>query len=238
MDDVYDRLPKAPLWHNGHFYWRQSLAELGVRYSEPGPDHPRSHLAAALRWTGYDIDILRESWPDPAGPPDDLFGIGLPLDPDFDASAFLADAHIRYFRAWSNADATRLTDPAQTDLISGHFHGFGWGLAERGAEGWARAIGPDGRAMLLLRLPRGRGAQIRLYGTHSPRDRQRMLGIYVNGCATGMICEDARGGQPVLRFDIGHEMAEPGQVRILLCVQTTLAGAASLAFTGIDIRIR
>ena len=46
MDDVYRRMPDDPIWHNGHFFWTDSLASLGLRYEDPGPDHPRPALIA------------------------------------------------------------------------------------------------------------------------------------------------------------------------------------------------
>jgi hypothetical protein len=175
MDDVYERLPTDPVWHNGHFFWTDSLAASGAPYRDPGPNHPRSHLGAALRGTGYDIDVLRESWPTPPGAPIDIFGPCLPLEPGFDFGTWMKTACSRYYGDWLGGSAP--LDVDRVDLISGHFEGFGWGLVERYQDGWARNLGPDGCATLLLRVPSAASATLELIGV----DSLDTLRVVVNG---------------------------------------------------------
>ncbi len=185
MDRVYQAMPQEPIWHNGHFFWTDSLAALGIPYVEPGPDHPRSHLAAALRGTGHDIDVLRESWPTPPGPPPDIFALSLPFEPGFDPLVWLATAQARYLRDWLDAKPASLTQPAAIDLVAGRFEGFGWGLVERCAAGWARRLGPDGCASLLLRLRPGTAVSLSFGAAEYPPGRRPgrrdALRITVNG---------------------------------------------------------
>jgi hypothetical protein len=241
MDAVYQRLPRAPLWQNGHFYWRQSIAALGVRYEEPGPDHPRSHLAAALRWTGYDIDILRESWPDVASAPRELFGVALPFEPAFDPSSWLESVHAEYFRTWSENPGPPLRRRTTMELISGHFHGFGWGLLSRTEGGWTRWLGPDGSAVLLLRLRPTHGFRFRICGVRHPQTALESLRIYVNGeNAEELRCGCM--GDTVwfeLRVDSAAVAGPQGRMQILFCESPEAAaarGGSGFAFAKLRIR--
>jgi hypothetical protein len=220
MDSVYRLLPDDPIWHNGHFFWTESLASLGLRYEDPGPDHPRSHLAAALRWTGHDIDVLRESWPDPSGPPRDLFDLALPLDPNLDIAAWLAQAHARYLAAWQGAADASPADPSEIDLISGHFHGLGWGLVEPDARGWARRLGADGSATLLLRVPARSSVSLRLDGPDRPESRFDALGISVNGHLAESISTGIRSGKQSLQLKIDDNavMRAQGRLQIVISI--------------------
>jgi hypothetical protein len=209
MDEVYRQLPREPIWHNGHLFWADDLAALGLHYDEPGPERPRSHLAAALRGTGFDIDILRESWPTPPGPPSEIFDLPVPLAPGFEPAAWLATAHARYFRDWCACDPTSVTGPSETDLLCGHFHGFGWGLVERGAPGWARRLGPDGSATLLLRAPSTAAVSLSLRGGHC-RDGVDALAVTVNGRRWTPSWRETDGGAPILQLDI-HRAEVAGQ---------------------------
>src|SRR5205085_2620207 len=83
----------------------------------PAAAHARPNLAAALRWPGHDIDVLRESWPDAAGPPRDIFGPAMPFDPELDLEAWLAGVHTRYLGAWHDATAPSPSDISAIDLI-------------------------------------------------------------------------------------------------------------------------
>jgi hypothetical protein len=202
MDAVYRRLPE-PIWHNGHRHWIDSLNASGIDYRDPGPDRPRSHLAAALRWTEYDLDILRESWPDPTGAPDDIFGLELPLPPTFDVSGWLAAAHARYCRAWLGLAADHAGDDLRFDLISGHFHGFGWGLARRGTEGWSRRPGPDGRAVVLVKVAPTSGVRVSVGIASAAAADLDTLEVYVNGRTPGKALASRRAGGASIHFDVG-----------------------------------
>ena len=242
MDEVYQRMPHDPIWHNGHFFWTDSLASLGLLYEDPGPDHPRSHLAAALRWTGYDIDVLRESWPDPARPPHDIFGLTLPLDPDLDIGAWLAQAHERYCGAWRRATDAAATDLSAIDLISGRFHGFGWGLVERSARGWARRLGPDGGATLLLRGPATGAVSVRLDGADYPESRFEALNISVNGRNTEAILAGFGSGKPSLRLQIDRNTVRRAEGRLVITFSMSrrsknAADQRRLAFTKLIVRV-
>ena len=242
MDEVYQRMPRDPIWHNGHFFWTDSLASLGHTYEDPGPDHPRSHLAAALRWTEYDIDVIRESWPDPAGPPHDIFGVALPLDPDLDIGGWLAQAHARYLDAWRGAPDAVPIGLQDIDLISGHFYGFGWGLLERDAQGWARRLGPDGGATLLLRVPATGAVSLWLDGADSPQRRFEALSISVNGRDTEALLAGAGSGKPRLGLAIDHSAVARarGRLEIVFSMSSRSKGAADgqrLAFTSLAVRI-
>jgi hypothetical protein len=242
MDEVYKRIPHDPIWHNGHFYWTDSLASLGLLYEDPGPDHPRSHLAAALHWTGYDIDVLRESWPDPAGPPHDIFGLTLPLDRNLDIGAWLAQAHERYCGAWRRGIDPSSTDLSEIDLISGRFHGFGWGLVERNVQGWARRLGPAGEATLLLRAPATARVSVRLDGADYSRSRFEALSISVNGRNTEAILAGFASRKPSLRFSIERNVVAraQGRLEILLTMSRRSENDAEeqrLAFTSLAVRI-
>jgi hypothetical protein len=233
MNAVYDRMPKAALWHNGHFCWRQNLGSLGVEYREPGPDHPRSYLAGALRWTGYDIDILRESWPGEAPPPDELFGLALPLPAQFDVSAWLAGIHARYHAAWAGAEPP--LPFGEMDLISGRFHGFGWGLVERCGAGWSRRLGPDRRAMLLLRVPpRPRRLRISLFAGADDEAALGNLLVYVNGRKPDRALYGSRGRRSMLRLELERGRVERagGGLQVLICATPT---AEPVAFTEVRI---
>jgi hypothetical protein len=241
MKVVYQRLPDAPLWQNGHFYWQQSLAALGVRYEEPGPDHPRSPLAAALRWTGYDIDILRESWPDSAGAPKELFGKALPLDRAFDPSDWLAEIHAEYLRAWNANPGPPLPSRARFELISGHFQGFGWGLLSRAEDSWTRWLGPDGRAVLLLHVRPASGYRFRVCGLGRRQTALDSLRIYINGenaeelrcgCAGDRMWFD-------LRADKAAVARAEGRVQIFFCESPeTVAARGGSGFAFAEMRIR
>lgn len=216
MDVVYQQLPEAPLWQNGHFYWRQSLAALGVRYEEPGLDHPRSHLAAALRWTGYDVDILRESWPDLAGAPRGLFDVALPFEPGFDPSSWLASAHAAYLEAWNANPGPLLPRRATLELISGHFQGFGWGLLSCPEDRWTRWLGPDGRAVLLLRVRSTSGFRFRACGVRHPQTALESLCISINGENTEELRSGCIGDK--VWFEFGVDGAAVARAQGRLCI--------------------
>lgn len=230
MNEVYAALPPEPIWHNGHFFWTDSLAALGIRYDEPGPDHSRSHLAAALRATGYDIDILRESWPTPPGPPPDIFDLGLPLDAGFDPHAWLARLTRRYWQDWRGAEAAALTDPGAIDLVTGRFEGFGWGLVEAAAAGWSRLLGPDGGATLLLRVPPGAAVSLSLRGADDGPNAHAALCIAVNGRAAAA---SRSGTTAVVEIDRATTRRARGHLRIELSV----GGQPPLRFHAIDCRV-
>jgi len=243
MDNVYRLMPKDPIWHNGHFFWTDSLASLGLRYEDPAPDHPRSHLAAALRWTGYDIDALRESWPDPARSPRDIFDLALPLDPGLDIQAWLAHAHARYLAAWRDATDPSPADLSEIDLISGHFQGFGWGLVKPGAEGWARRLGPDGSATLLLLVPATAGVSVRLDGADLPRNRCEALCVSANGQAATPTWTGLGSGKPSLRLEIARNTVIRAQGRLEISFSMSMepnsaADEQPLAFAKLAVRIR
>jgi hypothetical protein len=242
MDSVYQLIPDDPIWHNGHFFWTDSLASLGLPYEDPGPDHPRSHLAAALRWTGHDIDVLRESWPDPAGPPRDIFGLALPLDPHLDISAWLAQAHARYFGVWRDAKDASPTDLSEIELVAGRFHGFGWGPVEHHAQGWARRLGPDGRATLLLRVPATSTVWLSLDGADHPRSRFEALSISVNGRSAEPILTGFGSGKPSLRLQIDRNAVAraEGCLEILFSMSRRSKNATDqqpLAFAKLAVRV-
>jgi hypothetical protein len=242
MDVVYQRL-SDPIWHNGHFHWTDSLDALGLTFSCPGPDHPRSHLAAALRWTGYDIDVLRESWPNPAGPPDDIFGLALPIDLNLDVSAWLATTHVRYCNAWLDCTETSPDDLSEIDLVSGHFHGFGWGLVTHATPGWARQLGADGWAVLLARVAHPCKMQISLHVVDHPRMSPEALGIYVNGRVSRTVFRGSNAGQTNLHFEIDHDIITlaQGRLQILFCTQNEIntareQNAGSFALTEVALQ--
>jgi hypothetical protein len=242
MDDVYRLMPKDPIWHNGHFFWTDSLASLGLRYEDPGPDHPRSHLAAALRWTGHDIDALRESWPDPAGPPRDIFDLALPPDSRVDIQAWLAQAHSRYLGAWRDATDPLPSGLSEIDLISGHFQGFGWGLVERRAEGWVRRLGPDGGATLLLRAPATSGLSVRLDGADLPRNRCEAISVRVNGQRATPRWSGFGSGKPSLRLALARDTISRAKGRLEISFSTSAgpnssADESSLVFAELAVRI-
>jgi hypothetical protein len=242
MADVYRLMPKDPIWHNGHLFWTDSLASLGLPYEDPGPDHPRSHLAAALRWTGHDIDALRESWPDPAGPPHDIFDLALPLDPSLDIQAWLAQAHSRYLSAWRDATDPSPPDLSEIDLISGHFQGFGWGLVERRAESWARRLSPDGGASLLLRVPSTTGLSVRLDGADLPRNRCAALTVSVNGQRATPRWTGFGSGKPSLHLEIARNTVIRAKGRLEISLSTNMepnrpADEQPLAFAKLAVRI-
>jgi hypothetical protein len=235
MEAVYQRLPE-PIWHNGHFHWTDSLAALGIAYRDPGPEHPRSHLAAALRWTGYDIDILRESWPDPAGPPEAVFDLPLPLDPAADLAAWLAAAHTGYLAAWRTFADIQHAERSGIDLVSGRFHGFGWGLLTRGAQGWARRLGPDGRAVLLARVAPSCRSQVWLRMAEHPPLPPDALDIAVNGKMPEHRFVGAIGGRTLVRFDLGSEAAAVDQGRLVILIRASRStGVAEAADPGFAI---
>jgi hypothetical protein len=241
MDDVYRLMPPDPIWHNGHFFWTDSLASLGLGSENPGPDHPRSHLAAALRWTGHDIDALRESWPDRDGPPRDIFDLALPLDPALDVPAWLAEAHARYLGAWRDAIDRPLEDPSEIDLISGHFEGFGWGLVEPAAEGWVRRLGPDSGATLLLRMAATVGVSVQLDGAGLPGSRWDALSVSVNGDGAEPTWSGLGSGKPTLRFQIDRKavMRAKGRLEIVFSMSTDARNATDrlpLTFTKLAVR--
>jgi TPR repeat len=241
MSKVYDRLPDDPIWHNGHFYWRQSLAALGVPYKEPGPDHPRSHLAAALRWTGYDVDILRESWPDLAGPPKGTFGVALPLEPGFDPSSWLAHAHAAYLEAWNKSSSLPLRRRATLELISGHFHGFGWGLLSRAEDHWMRWLGSDGRAVLLLRVQSTTGFRFRAFGVRHPHTALESLRIFINGENAGELRSGCMGNKVWFEFGVNAAAVAraQGRLHILLCESPeTVAARCGAGFAFAELVIR
>jgi hypothetical protein len=241
MNRVYDRLPDEPVWHNGHYYWTNNLAALGIRYEEPGPDHPRSHLAAALRWTGYDIDILRESWPDIAGAPQELFGKALPLNRAFDPSDWLAGVHAEYLRAWNANPGPPLPSRARLELISGHFQGVGWGLLSRAEDSWTRSLGPDGRAVLLLRVRPTSGFWFRLCGLRHPQTALESLRVYINGENPAELWCGCAGN--TVWFDFRVERAAvaqaQGRVQIFFCESSkavAAGGGSGFAFTELRVR--
>jgi hypothetical protein len=241
MNKVYERLPSAPLWQNGHFYWRQSLAALGVRYEEPGPDHPRSHLAAALRWTGYDIDILRESWPDLAGAPKELFEKALPLEPAFDTSSWLASTYVEYLRAWKANAGPPLHRHTTLDFICGHFQGFGWGLLSRTEDGRVRWLGPDGRAVLLLHVPPTSGIRLRIRGMRHAQAAPDDLHIYINGenAADQRFCSVDDAVWFECRVDGAAVARAQGRLQILFCDAPEAVAArvgSGFAFSELSIR--
>jgi len=242
MDNVYRLIPDDPIWHNGHFFWTDSLASLGLRYGEPGPNHPRSHLAAALRWTGHDIDVLRESWPDPAGPPRDIFGLALPLDPKLEMGTWLTEAHTRYLGAWRDAKDAPPADLSEIDLISGHFHGFGWGVVEPDGQGWARRLGPDGSATLLLRVPASCSVSVQLDGAAYPQSRFEALSVSVNGRSREPIWTGFGSGRPTLRLQIDCNAVThaEGRLQILFSMSMESKSAADpqrVAFAKLAVRI-
>jgi hypothetical protein len=230
MDQVYAELPAEPIWHNGHFFWTDSLAALGIPYAEPGPDHPRSHLAAALRDTGWDIDIVRESWPARSGPPADIFGLKLPLDPGFDPGTWLTELAARYWRDWLDARPALLTDPAAIDLVAGRFEGFGWGLVEGSAAGWTRLLGPDGCATLLVRVPPGAAVSISLRGADASPAAYDALRVRVNDRDAAV-----RQSGPTLSVEIDRAALRRARGRLRL--DLSAEGQPPLAFCGIVCRI-
>jgi len=241
MNKVYDQLPDDPIWHNGHLYWRQNLAALGIRYDEPGPDHPRSHLAAALRWTGYDVDILRESWPNLAGAPKELFGKAVPLEPEFDPGVWLAHAHAEYLRAWHAHPGPPLSGQAALELISGRFHGFGWGLASRKEDSWTRSLGPDGRAVLLLFVRPTSGFRFQIWGRRCPQSALESLRIYINGANAEEIRCGSADDAVWYQFKASKAAIAQaqGRVQILLCesLETVAArGGSGFGFAELSIR--
>ena len=242
MNAVYKFLPD-PIWHNGHLWWTDSLSTLGLDYDSPGADHPRSHLAAALRWTGYDIDVLRESWPSPSGPPNELFGLALPLVAGFDIGAYLAEVHLRYYSEWLRTYKDVPVDSVAMDLVSGHFHGFGWGLVEHDTHGWSRHIGPDGWAMLLVKVARPCVVQVALLVPDGAKIQPETFGIHVNGCAIDVGWSYLTPTGILIDFEVDHDVVEftGGCLQILFCVSTERPGAGNPAhggFTFSDIAVK
>jgi hypothetical protein len=197
IDAVYRLLPPQPQWHNGHVYWLECHARAELSYEPPAPGHPRSHLAAALRWTGYDLDVLRDGWPNAAAP----LGAML-LDPQrsgTDLANWLDRLYSLCFEAWLGDGNVAILDDDVVDLTAPEFHGFGWGPVRRCGDGWARRLGPDGRAVLLLRVPPHTRMRLRFRGVRLDGSAIEDLGVVVNGLVAPVEPEET---QPELDFAV------------------------------------
>jgi hypothetical protein len=197
MEAVYRLLPQRPQWHNGHTYWLECHARAGLRYQPPPPGHPRSDLAAALRWTGYDLDVVCDGWPNAADP----LGAMLwdrhwpgPSSAVSDLEAWLDRLYSLCFEAWLADANVAVVYHDVVDLAAPEFHGFGWGLLCRCGDAWARRMGPDGRAVLLLRVLPHHRLRLRFRGVRLDGGAVADLGVAVNGLAVPVDIESAEPG--------------------------------------------
>ena len=126
-------------------------------------------------------------------------------------------------------------------LIPGHFHGFGWGLLVRAGDGWSRRLGPDGRAVVLLRVRPTQGFRFRLRGLRSPKTEIDSLRIYVNGENANAINGGCAG--EAVWFELAVAKAAvvraQGCMQILLCEPANAVrarGGSGFGFSELRIR--
>jgi hypothetical protein len=198
MSELYLRLGEERLWHNLHVYWRSTYEVVEREVPRPNPDRPRSRTANIARWTGYDLDVIKDSWGDPTPNLRELFA----ACPDPGAggggamSRWLDDLFDTYVSAWLSDPLVRLVDQNPISLVYIHqrtseqrvvydteFYGCRWGPAEQHDGAWYRLLGPGGGAILLHRTTQRHSFMIELkglcFGAADPRD----LLVTINGAA-------------------------------------------------------
>ena len=156
----------------------------GLAYDPPRSALARSDLAAALRWTGHDLDVPRAGWPNAPEPLGGLLGgpPALAWPSARDTEAWLDRLYARYFKDWLADDGVDIVEDATIELTQ-RFGGFGWGIVARFSDCWARRLGPGGCAALLLRVPSDSQLRLLFQGVHAPDAPIEDLAIFVNGVA-------------------------------------------------------
>lgn len=182
MRPLFRLLPEEPRWHYNHPYWVGSCESIGERHVGPPVHLPASYLSKDWAWTGFDLDVYRDSFADQ---PHLAFRQILAAPPPADAKDPAAAWQWlrRLDDAYRAAFAATVTTPATEGHIDlgGPFHGFGWGFRQEYGTVAVRRLGPHRRGTILLRVQLGRSYRLRIAGVRQPDGVMSALGIRVNG---------------------------------------------------------
>jgi hypothetical protein len=222
MTDIYRRLGERRQWHNDHFYWRACYQALGhalgrdvPSFHNPRPssptenaqpladrapaanaDRPRSGIANRMRWTGYDLDIMKEDWNPPPANVKALFDTSLDDDGAARISRCLDDMFDGSVCSWLMDDTINVVDQnfirltgigrrvdQQSIEYTHEFIGSRWGLADERDGVWYRELGPGGTSIILHRATQRTGFVLSLVGYSPERTSPGDVAVTINGHA-------------------------------------------------------
>jgi hypothetical protein len=254
MADIHRRLGETRQWHNEHVYWRlcyqaaggckpkpnslsdpvqlsPGLIELPDDAPFPNIDRPRSRTANLLRWTGYDVDIIRESWHNPPVnlktqfhvPPDTEIGSAEVI------ASWLDDLFDTYLSAWVLDEKVPVIDSNfvsltnvfhQTDRQNRIFHelefvGCRWGLTERHDGVWHRNLGPGGTSIILHRTTQRTGFVLTLLGCGRGRNCAD-LAVTINDHALDGRIDQSFGRNFILNLYVSHRQVIAAAGRLIV----------------------
>lgn len=246
MEEIYARVGGEGKWHNEHVYWRQCYEVLGPVVPFANPDRPHSRAANLTRWTGYDVDIIKDSiegrwhrWPVllsnllascPTLGRRSAGKISIWLDTLFDAyvaawflepSAPLVDHNLISF-----VGVHRAVDPRRRTIsYQSHFSGCRWAPQQEHDGTWYRPLGPGGGAILLHRTTQRSGFVIDLKGLTFGTSHPRELAVAINDRAPSGRSDRPIGNQFVISVYIAQD-------RIIECEGRLVIKLVDTAYTS------
>lgn len=200
---IHARLAPQRPSHNQHIYWRDSYrlirpdTQTGYEQDPPPPVLPRDETARQLRWTGYDVRVIRESWQDP---PVNLTGAyfnppKLTTSRRGATARWLDDLFETYVSAWHLGQPKLFDEGAielgLSELYTGWrdvdyrsaFTGCRWGYPEQIDGAWWRLMGPGGSAVILHRVTQRAPVTITFSGRTFAAAKVAELQVRINGAA-------------------------------------------------------
>ena len=254
MSELYLRLGEERLWHNLHVYWRSTYGVLEREAPRPNPDRPRSRTANIARWTGYDLDVVKDGWGDPTPNLRELFA-ACP-DPGAEGggamSRWLDDLFDTYVSAWLSDPSVRLVDQNPISLVYIHqrtsdqrvvydteFYGCRWGPAEQHDGAWYRLLGPGGGAVLLHRTTQRHSFMIELKGRCLGAAGPQDLVVTINGAAPSGRMDQSEGEHFAIRLYLRRSRVIECDGRVVIAIVDGAYGVehahARFGFSGYSI---